>query len=310
MHIFTGFDNRYLAICLALIGAVALAFGAQFQNDAVGEKQGKNQKPNGSLSIKQLLSLMKHPRWLTGILLTGIAVAFQIASLSMAPLIVVQPLGAIALVVTSLLNARVSRTKLNRITMIAIALCIVGVGGFVAAASTIAKDTVLTDKSMIAVLAILSVILIVFVIVFLRRGKNAKAIQFIIGAGVLYGFVATLTKVVIQRIYQGQFEWLTLVCLVMLGITVAFGGWFVQSAYASGPPDLVIAGLTVIDPMVAVLVAATILGEAHRANPLTFLVFLVCGVAAILGVLLLSQFHPQVLLAKRKAALWSKRKRV
>jgi Na+/citrate or Na+/malate symporter len=62
--------------------------------------------------------------------------------------------------------------------------------------------------------------------------------------------------------------------------------------------------------MVAVLIAGTILGEAHQANFFTIILFIICGGAAIVGVLLLSQFHPEVLLAKRRAAVWSKRKRL
>jgi len=309
MKLFTGLDLRYLAVLLALIGAVALAFGAQWQNDAVGEQQGKGGKTHGSLGFKQMLQLVRRPKWLMGTGLLGLAVVFQISALSLAPLIVVQPLGAIALVVTSVLNARISRTKLNKATIVAISLCIIGVGGFVTTASTIAHEYVLTDSQMWQVLGILAVILAIAITIALRKAKNGKAIYFIAGAGILYGFVATLTKVVIQRIYQGQFEWLTFLCLVVLGVAVSLGGWFVQSAYASGPPDLVIAGLTVVDPMVAVLIAGTILGEAHTANPLTIVLFLVCGGTAIVGVLLLSQFHPQILLAKRRTAVWSKRKR-
>lgn len=309
MKIFTGLDLRYLAVVLALVGAVALAFGAQWQNDAVGEQQGKG-KPSGSLSIKQLVSLVKRPRWLIGTGLLGIAVLFQISALSLAPLIVVQPLGAIALVVTSVLNARMSKTKLNRITMIAIGLCILGVGGFVTTASSIAHEYVLTDSQMWQVLGILGVILAILGFLVLTKRFPAKPLYFVGGAGVLYGFVATLTKVVIQRVLQGEFEWLTFLCLVMLGVAVSLGGWFVQSAYASGPPDLVIAGLTVVDPMVAVFIAGTILGEAHQANFFTIVLFIICGGAAIVGVLLLSQFHPEVLLAKRRAAVWSKRKRL
>ena len=310
MRLFTGLDLRYLAVLLALVGAVALAFGAQWQNDAVGDQQGKGGKTHGSLGLRQMLELMKRPKWLVGTGLLGLAVVFQIAALSLAPLIVVQPLGAIALVVTSVLNARISKTKLNQVTVIAIALCIVGVGGFVTTASTIAHEYVLTDGQMWQVLSILAVILVGLISVAVRKAKNGKAIYFVVGAGILYGFVATLTKVVIQRIYQGQFEWLTLLCLVVLGVAVSLGGWFVQSAYASGPPDLVIAGLTVVDPMVAVLIAGTILGEAHTANPLTIVLFVLCGGTAIVGVLLLSQFHPQVLLAKRRAAVWAKRRKL
>jgi len=310
MRLFTGLDLRYLAVLLALVGAVALAFGAQWQNDAVGDQQGKGGKTHGSLGFRQMLELVKRPKWLVGTGLLGLAVVFQIAALSLAPLIVVQPLGAIALVVTSVLNARISRTKLNRVTMVAIALCILGVGGFVTTASTIAHEYVLTDGQMWQVLSILAVILVALITVAVRKAKNGKAIYFVVGAGILYGFVATLTKVVIQRIYQGEFEWLTFLCLVVLGVAVSLGGWFVQSAYASGPPDLVIAGLTVVDPMVAVLIAGTILGEAHTANPLTIVLFVLCGGTAIVGVLLLSQFHPQVLLAKRRAAVWAKRRKL
>jgi drug/metabolite transporter (DMT)-like permease len=309
MRTFHGIDLRYLAVLLALIGAVALAFGAQWQNDAVGEQQGKT-KSGGGVSLKNMLQLIRRPRWLLGSTFLIVAVLFQITALSLAPLIVVQPLGAIALVVTSFLNARISKTKLNRATLVAIGLCIFGVGGFVITASSIAQEYVLTDAQMWQVLAILSVVLAALIFLVVTKRLKGKALYFIGGAGLLYGFVATLTKVVIQRILQGQFEWLTFACLVMLGIAVALGGWFVQNAYASGPPDLVIAGLTVIDPLVAVFISATILGEAHRANVLTIILFIICGGAAIVGVLLLSQFHPEILLAKRRAAVWNRRKKL
>jgi drug/metabolite transporter (DMT)-like permease len=308
MKLFTGVDLRWLAVLLALVGAVALAFGAQWQNDAVGEQQGKRSQLSGSLGLKQMLELVKRPRWLVGTGLLGLAVVFQISALSLAPLIVVQPLGAIALVVTSVLNARMTKTRLNRATIIAITLCVSGVFGFVLTASSIAQEYVLTDGQMWFILGILAVILAILITIAVRHAKHGKAIYFVAGAGILYGFVATLTKVVIQRIYQGQFEWLTVLCLLVLAGAVSLGGWFVQSAYASGPPDLVIAGLTVIDPMVAVVIAGTILGEAHRANPLTIILFIICGGTAIVGVLLLSQFHPQILLAKRRAAVWTKRR--
>jgi hypothetical protein len=110
----------------------------------------------------------------------------------------------------------------------------------------------------------------------------------------LYGFVATLAKVVIQRIYQQQFELLTILCLVALIGAVALGGWFVQNAYSSGPPDLVIAGLTVIDPLVAVSIGIVILGEAKSADFVTMLGWFVSAVIAIIGVYLLSKVHPEL----------------
>jgi hypothetical protein len=121
-----------------------------------------------------------------------------------------------------------------------------------------------------------------------------QALTYVAGAGVLYGFVATLAKVVIQRIYQQQFELLTILCLIALIGAVSLGGWFVQNAYSSGPPDLVIAGLTVIDPLVAVSIGIVVLGEAKDAGFLTIFGWLISAVVAIIGVYLLSKVHPEL----------------
>jgi hypothetical protein len=295
-----GVDARALAIFLAVLAAVALAFGAQFQNDAVsgnGPKALKEpvSKGRGSLSIKQLASLFVKPRWLSGTAFMGLGIVLQLGSLSLAPLIVVQPIGAIALVITSLVNAKVTKTPLNRGTILAISLSTLGIAAFVAMASGVANETVLTDDRLREVLGVLGVILVLFAALFFTVGKRAKALTYVVGAGVLYGFVATLAKVVIQRIYQGDFEWLTIACLIALLGAVALGSWFVQNAYASGPPDLVIAGLTVIDPLVAVSIGIVILGEATGASLPVVIGFSLSALVAVIGVYLLSKVHPELM---------------
>ena len=295
-----GVDARALAIFLAVLAAVALAFGAQFQNDAVsggGPKALKKpaNKGRGSLSIKQLASLLVKPLWLSGTAFMGLGIVLQLGSLSLAPLIVVQPIGAIALVITSLVNAKITKTPLNRGTILAISLSTLGIAAFVAMASGVANETVLNDDRLREVLGVLGAILVLFAALFFTIGKRAKALTYVVGAGVLYGFVATLAKVVIQRIYQGDFEWLTIACLVALLGAVALGSWFVQNAYASGPPDLVIAGLTVIDPLVAVSIGIVILGEATGASLPVVIGFSLSALVAVIGVYLLSKVHPELM---------------
>jgi drug/metabolite transporter (DMT)-like permease len=289
-------ELRYLAILLAVLAAVALAFGAQFQNNAVsnGKTKPKTKDGRGGLGLRQLRKLIVRPQWISGLGLMGLGMILQLGALTLAPLIVVQPIGALALVITSLLNARVTKTKLNRGTTIAILLCTFGIAAFVTTASGVADANVLTDTDVTAVLVILLVLLAVFAALFFTSGRSAKPLTYIIGAGVLYGFVATLAKVVIQRLYQSQFDWLTILCLFALVAAVFLGGWFVQNAYASGPPDLVIAGLTVIDPLVAVSVAIAILGEAEAATPLVAVGFAISGAIAVAGVVLLSRVHPEL----------------
>jgi hypothetical protein len=285
---------RYFAILLAVLAAVALAFGAQFQNNAVGQDQAEKKSKKAGVGFRQLIRLLVRPQWISGLGLMAAGMVLQLGALSLAPLIVVQPIGAIALVITSLLNAKVTKTPMNRGSIIAVALCTVGIALFVGMASSVAHASVLTDTDVSAILFILLGLLVVFAALFFTSGRSAKPLTFIIGAGVLYGFVATLAKVVIQRLYQGQFEWLTILCLIALIAAVVLGGWFVQNAYASGPPDLVIAGLTVIDPMVAVTIAIAILGEAKAATLPVALGFGVSAVMAIAGVVLLSKVHPEL----------------
>jgi drug/metabolite transporter (DMT)-like permease len=294
-------ELRYLAILLAVLAAVALAFGAQFQNNAVsnGKAKPKTKDGRGGLGLRQLRKLIVRPQWISGLGLMGLGMVLQLGALTLAPLIVVQPIGALALVITSLLNARVTKTRLNRGTTIAIILCTFGIAAFVTTASGVADANVLTDTDVTAVLAILVGLLVVFAVLFFTSGRSAKPLTYIIGAGVLYGFVATLAKVVIQRLYQMQFDWLTILCLLALVAAVILGGWFVQNAYASGPPDLVIAGLTVIDPLVAVTVAIAILGEAEAATPLTAVGFALSGAIAVAGVVLLSKVHPELSASKQ-----------
>src|SRR5690606_25687913 len=102
----------------------------------------------------------------------------------------------------------------------------------------------------------------------------------IVGAGVLYGFVATFAKSVIGRLQQGEFEWLTWACVAALLAGALLGLVFVQNAYSSGPPDLVVAGLTVIDPIVAVLIGIVVLDEAAGAPGWAIVAFIASGAVA------------------------------
>jgi hypothetical protein len=289
-----GPELRLLAIALAVLAAVALAFGAQFQNQAVSTSREKHVQPKVSLSLKELAKLLVRPRWVSGTGLMLLGMFLQLGALSLAPLIVVQPIGAIALVLTSLLNSRYTKTRLNKATILAIGLSTFGVGGFVVTASQVAAQVELTDENLLRVLLLFVIILVVFAFLFFTVGKKAQALTFILGAGVLYGFVATLAKVTIQRLYQMDYDILTLIAVLSMLGAVLLGGWFVQNAYASGPPDLVIAGLTVVDPIVAIAIAIGILGEAQQATLGSGAFFSGFGLLAIFGVYLLSKVHPEL----------------
>jgi len=290
--------DQYIGIPIALFGAILISIGTQLQHTGVA-RVGAQADTKAGLSIRQLLALIAQPLWVFGTLMMGIAILFQLTSLAFAPLIVVQPLGAIALVVTALVNARQSGVRLTSKAVRAIVLCVGGVGLFVTIAAFTAKSSPITELQLRIVLIILAVVLIGFAVAFALLRKHFTPLFYVVGAGVLFGFVATLAKVVIDRIKTISFagfqlapeDVLTVLCLVGLLVAALLGSYFVQSAYSNGPPDLVVAGLTVIDPLVAIAIGITVLGEAAHAPLWAIFAFVVAGAIAIYGVLLLAKNH-------------------
>lgn len=285
---------RATAILLAVMGAVFLSLGAQFQNDAVTKHHAPARLKIRALRFSQILDLLRRPRWLTGTSFIILAALFQLGALALAPLIVVQPIGALALIITSLLNARIYKIRLNLKTLASIGVILLGVGSFVSVAATSAISTEMSDQKLLQVVGIMVLLLAVFGLAFAWSKGDVGPLSYILGAGVLYGFTASLAKVVILRIYQADYNLLTLFAVAALVGATFLGGWFVQNAYASGPPDLVIAGLTVVDPAVAVGIGIVILGEAANADVAQVSGFVLSGAIAMVGVLLLSRVHPQL----------------
>jgi len=286
--------TSFIGIPLALIGAVFLSLGAQFQHRGVVKVEARTVDTLGKgLNGRQLALLLARPSWVIGTLMLGFAIVFQLGSLYFSPIIVVQPLGAIALVITSVINSRVNHVKLNRKSIIAIVMCVGGVFLFVGVAAFTAVDKPVTDGQLITILIILAVVLAAAGVTFALFRRRIRAVFYVVMAGVLYGFVVTLAKVVIGRLQQQEFEWLTFTCVIGLLLAMALGAYFVQNAYATGPPDLVIAGLTVVDPLVAVVIGIVVLGEASQAPLWANLVFLLAGAIAVWGVFMLARNHPQ-----------------
>ncbi|TQO21147.1 hypothetical protein FB472_2818 [Rhodoglobus vestalii] len=295
--------TQAVGIPLALIGAILLSLGAQFQHRGVARMEHYHgEAASSGLNVTQLKALLARPSWVLGTAFLGLAIVFQLSSLAIAPIMVVQPLGAVALVMTAIMNSRIAKVKLDAISIRAIVMCVGGVGAFVALAAVFAQSTAITQRELSTVLIILVVVLALWVGLFAIFRKRASPVFYIVGAGMLFGFVATLAKVVIDRIKTivilgsgiESTDLLTVLCIVGLIAASLLGSYFVQTAYASGPPDLVVAGLTVVDPLVAVSVGIIVLGEASNAPLWAVVGFLITGAIAIFGVFSLSKHHPQL----------------
>jgi len=287
--------KQFWGIPIALVGAALMSFGAQYQSRGLNKVERlTGESASSGLSIKHMLGLLGRPSWVVGTILLGLAVVFQIGALSFSPLIVVQPLGVVAMVITAVLNSRMTGVKLPKRALVSLCMCVGGIVTFVTVAAFTASDHPVTDAKLITILIVFAIVFALAVGGFLVLRHKAVALFYIVGAGVLYGFVATFAKIMIGRFLQNEFEILSWICVLALGAGALLGMLFVQNAYSSGPPDLVIAGLTVVDPLVAILIGIIVLHEAAGAPFWAVICFAITGIIALIGVIGLAKFHPQV----------------
>lgn len=295
-------------IAIALVGGLFLALGAQFQHRGVQRVEARRARENPadhptrepSASAKGLssvvagtLRLLASPWWLLGTALYGIAILCQLVSLGFAPITVVQPIGVVALVITSIVNSRVSKVELTAPAIRAIVLCVVGVGIFVGFAAVFTDDYVIDTRAFVIVMSILVIVVFLLALAYLLFRRSFRAIFYVVSAGICFGFVATIAKVTINRFLAGDIDWLALLGLAGIIAAGGLGSYFVQNAYTIGAPDLVIAGLTVVDPMVAVIIGLTVLGEAADTPVWVLFVWVASAAIAIVGVVQLARHHPQ-----------------
>lgn len=285
-----------LGIALALGSAAALAVGNLLQARGVRAMEADVARgEHGSKAIR----LVHNRAWLIGGILLGVTVLLQMGSLAFAPLMVVQPIGVAALVFTSVLTAIVTKKRPAKAVVRAIAICVIGVAGFVTVAALVSKQRSISDGQLIAVLSVLGALLVATgVLWWAARHRTAPPVMWVLLGGMYSGFVATLGKTVILRVQaalkSGGFAWdfahvLTLVCIVGIGVAGGLSVYFVQRAHAVNRPEVVVAGLTVVDPSVAVVLGIVILGEAQGASPGAYALLAAAGAVAMSGVIALSR---------------------
>ena len=285
-----------IGIPIALLGAVFLSIGAQLQHRGVSKVDGTHAiGAKSGLSMGQLRLLIRRPSWVVGTLLLTLAIVIQLVSLGFAPLIVVQPLGVVAMVLTNVINSRVNGIAPDARVRGSIALAVLGIGIFVAFSAVYAFERALSEAQLLLIMCLLAAVIVVVVAAFVIFRQRLRAMFYIVAAGTLYGFVVTITKVLINRWQSNQVDAFMILCLAGLIVAALLGGYFVQTAYSVGSPDLVIAGLTVIDPLIAVAIAITVLGEADRFPPFALAGLAVGGALSVIGVVLLARHHPQTL---------------
>lgn len=285
-----------VGVALAIASAAVLAVGNILQGRGVNMLE-LDAVPHGV--IGQFMRLVRNRVWVLGAFLLLISILLQLGSLTFAPLMVVQPIGVTALVFTVLLTSIAAKQKPSAAVVRAISICVIGVAAFVTIAALVSTQHAIIDAQLITVLVVLVVVLLATALLMvLGRGRRTPPVFWVILGGVYSAFVVTLGKTVILRVQTlleshkvslDMANILTLACLLGIGVAGGLSIYSVQRAHATNRAEVVVAGLTVIDPAVAVVFGITILAEASTAPPIAFVGFVIAGAVAISGVFALSR---------------------
>jgi hypothetical protein len=283
------------AVALAGLGAACFAGAGVLQHRAVGTA------PGARLDHRALGALVRRPRWLAGLALAGAGATLHAVALVLAPLSVVQPVGVLAVPFAVLLGARRCGVRPGRGVAGAVAASVTGVGAFVTLAAGSAVSGRVDGGTLLIAGAVVAALVLGLAAVAARIRGLARCIACATAGATAFGLVSTLVRSLAEQVFTGAA--VLDVAGVVAGIAAALlaGGWLVQQAFAAGPPELVVAGLTVVDPLVAVGLGVVLLGEGAATGLPTALAMGGGAAVAVAGVFALALHHPDAT-ARRTAA--------
>ncbi|MFJ6671307.1 DMT family transporter [Actinosynnema sp. NPDC091369] len=263
-----------IAILCALTGAVLSAVGAALQFRGVRDV--------GDLTVRRFTRLAGNRRWLLGFAVLFVAAVLQVLALALAPVTVVAPLAVLSLPVVAAIGVR----RVTRGFAVAVMAATGGVATFVAVAARSAVTTDVPPAVALRAGQVVAGVVCAFVLVGALRSGTGRALALAAGAGAAYGLVAVLVRDVATSL--PHLPWVSFV-----GLAVAFlvGASLVQLGYASGPADLVVAGQTVVNPIVAAWIGMVLLDETPDAGGGTLFALVTSAAVALTGIAAIARFH-------------------
>ncbi|WP_232662180.1 hypothetical protein [Pseudonocardia sp. TRM90224] len=286
-----------LAIVLAVVASVCFAGAAVLQHRAVSAQSDDEQVSDegGVLSLSGLRAVARRPGWLAGLALAAAGTTMHAVALVLAPLSIVQPIGVLAVPIAVVLSVvRTGRRPAGGV-LVGVALSLAGVAAFVATAAGTAVSTPAPDSATLIAALIVAGIVVALAALGLARAGWVRCVACVTAGAVAFGLVSALMRAVSQSVTTGAASLVApsvLFALVGIVAAVLVGGWLVQQGFASGPPEVVVACLTVVDPIVAVLLGVVLLGEGNATPPETWLLLIGAAATATAGVVALASHHP------------------
>jgi drug/metabolite transporter (DMT)-like permease len=271
--------NAAAGLLLAALAAVLFAVGAVLQHEAAEHSTSAS-----GLSLRRLVT---RPRWVLGQSATLLGTGSQVAALALAPVAVVQPMLAVALVIALGLRAVRTRQAPLRLELLGAGLTTLGLAVFLLAARPAEGASKPAPSPLAVITAVVVSVLLVAVATLLGRGAHG-ALACGSAAGIAAGIAAVLISVGLRSLREGG--WVHALAgsalwgALVVAVVAVLGG---QQAYARGSLAWSLPALILLDPLTAVPAARLLLGE--RLEPGHAAVWLPAAAVAAVGVVVLAR---------------------
>jgi drug/metabolite transporter (DMT)-like permease len=251
-----------LVVLLALLAAVFLAIGIVVRQRATLDVPAEH-----GVSAVMFLTLVRRPLWWAGTASAIAGFVFQALALANGSLLLVQPILVSALLFALPMSARLAHRRVTRAEWLWALLLTVSLAVFVVLAKTRPGDYEASLPTSAVVALVCTAAVLACVVVAVRTMGWRRAVLLAVAVGLLFGVVAVLTKLVMHLLtHEGLQAVLTTPVLYLLVVLGVIAVLLQQSAFHAGSLQTSVPTMLVLEPVIAVLLGAVVLGEHVTVN--------------------------------------------
>lgn len=273
------------AVLLALGAAGCFAVSNVAQMDAVG-RGGAGRV----LEARVLTRVARDPLWLAGLAASVLGFGLEAAALSMAPVVLVQPLIVAELPLALPIASRLAGRRLGRAEWTGIGLVASGLVGILAVIRPSDAPITAGPATWGGLFAAVALVAAALTVLGSRAGPVGRTTSLAAAAGVVFGLLSVVTKATTHQlevhgagVLAGWQPW-ALAGIGLVGITLA------QNALGAGPLAVSLPLLDLGEPVAGSLIATTAFGERLGSLGTVGVAALVVALGAVLaGVALLDR---------------------
>ncbi|MEV7082069.1 DMT family transporter [Streptomyces sp. NPDC093516] len=265
-----------LSVVLSLVSAVAYAGGAIVQERVAESSPGEQYAP------------LRRPGWWAAVALNGAGGLLHVVALAYGPLSLVQPLGALTIVVALPMAALFVGRRAGATAWRGAIMATVGLAGLLSLVA--ASDAQSLNAAERVAVALVTAGVVVALMIAARAAHRHPAVRSMLlatASGIAFGMSSVFTKTVAVD-WTGGVSAADLPSLAVIGVLATAGMLLSQASYKGAGLTAPLATLTVVNPVVAAAVGITMFGETFRYGTAGTVLALGCGVVAAGGLILLT----------------------